>query len=221
MGDDIVDLAVLGRVGLSAAPATRWPKCASRRFRSGCPGGDGAVRELVELILRAQGRWDSIVAGYETRGRGVSDYALLLATLIALLVGLTVGKAWERYKLKDGKWIDRRRARQSPHYILGLNFLVSNQIDLAIEELARAASLDADALEVHMILGNLYREKGRSARRSRCTRGCCSGRTSARWNTRTCCSASASTTSAADSSIARSKRSTKSCGSIRTTATRS
>ncbi|HXD74245.1 MAG TPA: tetratricopeptide repeat protein, partial [Vicinamibacterales bacterium] len=56
--------------------------------------------------------------------------------------------------------IDRRRARQSPHYILGLNFLVSNQIDLAIEELARAASLDADALEVHMILGNLYREKG-------------------------------------------------------------
>jgi lipopolysaccharide biosynthesis regulator YciM len=90
----------------------------------------------------------------------VSNYALLLATLIALLVGLTVGKAWERYKLKDGKWIDRRRARQSPHYILGLNFLVSNQIDLAIEELARAASLDADALEVHMILGNLYREKG-------------------------------------------------------------
>jgi len=90
----------------------------------------------------------------------VSQYALLLATLTALLIGLTVGKAWERYKLKDGKWIDRRRARQSPHYILGLNFLVSNQIDLAIEELARAASLDADALEVHMILGNLYREKG-------------------------------------------------------------
>jgi lipopolysaccharide biosynthesis regulator YciM len=84
----------------------------------------------------------------------------LLATLIALLVGLTIGKAWERYKLLDGKWIDRRRARQSPHYILGLNFLVANQIDLAIEELSKAASLDADALEVHMILGNLYREKG-------------------------------------------------------------
>jgi len=91
----------------------------------------------------------------------VNTYSLLLpATLIALLVGLAVGKAWERYKLKEGKWIDRRRARQSPHYILGLNFLVSNQIDLAIEELAQAASLDADALEVHMILGNLYREKG-------------------------------------------------------------
>ncbi len=90
----------------------------------------------------------------------MNDYGPLLAVLVAVLIGLTIGKAWERYKLRDGKWIDRRRARQSPHYILGLNFLVANQIDLAIEELSRAASLDADALEVHMILGNLYREKG-------------------------------------------------------------
>jgi lipopolysaccharide biosynthesis regulator YciM len=90
----------------------------------------------------------------------MSYYTPLLAALLFLLVGLTVGKAWERYKLRDGTWIDRRRARESPHYILGLNFLVANQIDQAIEELTRAASLDADALEVHMILGNLYREKG-------------------------------------------------------------
>jgi lipopolysaccharide biosynthesis regulator YciM len=90
----------------------------------------------------------------------MSGYAPLLAALVALLAGLAIGKAWERYKLRGGQWIDRRRARESPHYILGLNFLVSNQIDLAIEELSRAASLDAEALEVHMILGNLYREKG-------------------------------------------------------------
>ena len=90
----------------------------------------------------------------------MNEYGLLLAALIALLAGLTIGKAWERYKLRGGKWIDRRRARESPHYILGLNFLVANQIDLAIEELTRAASLDNDALEVHMILGNLHREKG-------------------------------------------------------------
>jgi lipopolysaccharide biosynthesis regulator YciM len=90
----------------------------------------------------------------------MSEYGPLLAALIALLVGLAVGKAWERYKLRDGKWIDRRRARESPHYILGLNFVIANQIDLAIEELSKAAGLDADALEVHMILGNLYREKG-------------------------------------------------------------
>jgi lipopolysaccharide biosynthesis regulator YciM len=90
----------------------------------------------------------------------MTEYAPLLAGLVALLAGLTIGKAWERYKLRGGKWFDRRRARESPHYILGLNFLVANQIDLAIEELMRAASVDADALEVHMILGNLYREKG-------------------------------------------------------------
>ncbi len=94
----------------------------------------------------------------------MSAYAPLLFALVALLAGLAIGKAWERYKLRDGRWIDRRRARESPHYILGLNFLVANQIDLAIEELSKAASLDGDTLEVHMILGNLYREKGQVGR---------------------------------------------------------
>ena len=90
----------------------------------------------------------------------MQEYGIVFGVLVALLVGLAGGKAWERYKLRGGKWIDRRRAREAPHYILGLNFLVANQIDLAIEELTHAASLDADALEVHMILGNLHREKG-------------------------------------------------------------
>ena len=89
----------------------------------------------------------------------MTQYATLVA-LVAMLAGLAIGKAWERYKLRDGKWFDRRRARESPHYLLGLNFLVANQVDLAIEELTRAATLNADALEVHMMLGNLYREKG-------------------------------------------------------------
>ena len=84
----------------------------------------------------------------------------LLASLIALLAGLAIGKAWERYKLQDGRWIDRRRARESPHYMLGLNFLVANQIDPAIDELTRAAQAAGDPLEIQLILGNLYREKG-------------------------------------------------------------
>ena len=89
---------------------------------------------------------------------------ITLAALIALLVGLAAGKAWERYKLQDGRWIDRRRARESPHYMLGLNFLVANQIDRAIEELGRAAQVVGDPLEIHLILGNLYREKGQVGR---------------------------------------------------------
>jgi lipopolysaccharide biosynthesis regulator YciM len=89
---------------------------------------------------------------------------VLLAVLIALLVGLVVGKAWERYKLRDGRWIDRRRLRETPHYMLGLNFLVDNQVDQAIEELTQAASAGTDALEIQMILGNLYRQKGQVGR---------------------------------------------------------
>jgi lipopolysaccharide biosynthesis regulator YciM len=88
----------------------------------------------------------------------------LLAVLFALLLGLAVGKAWERYKLRDGRWIDRRRLRETPHYMLGLNFLVDNQVDQAIEELTHATSTDTDALEIQMILGNLYRQKGHVGR---------------------------------------------------------
>ena len=76
----------------------------------------------------------------------MNESLTLLPVLVALLLGLAAGKAWERYKLRDGSWIDRRKARESPHYILGLNFLVSDQLDLAIEELTIAASIDADRL---------------------------------------------------------------------------
>ena len=94
----------------------------------------------------------------------MSDYLPLLAALLALLTGLIVGKAWERYKLRDGRWIDRRRLRETPHYMLGLNFLTEHQVDQAIEELTAATSTDTDALEIQMILGNLYRQKGQVAR---------------------------------------------------------
>jgi lipopolysaccharide biosynthesis regulator YciM len=94
----------------------------------------------------------------------MSNYLPLLSALVALLVGLIVGKAWERYKLRDGRWIDRRRLRETPHYMLGLNFLTEHQVDQAIEELTAATSTDTDALEIQMILGNLYRQKGQVAR---------------------------------------------------------
>src|SRR5687768_8013500 len=88
----------------------------------------------------------------------------VLAVLLALLAGLAIGKAWERYKLKDGRWVDRRRGRESPHFILGLNFLVANQIDRAIDELTKAGELAGDPLEIRLVLGNLYREKGQVGR---------------------------------------------------------
>jgi len=65
MGDDILDLPVLSRVGLAAAPADASEDVRTRvHWVSGARGGDGAARELVELILRAQDKWDSIVSTY-------------------------------------------------------------------------------------------------------------------------------------------------------------
>jgi 3-deoxy-D-manno-octulosonate 8-phosphate phosphatase (KDO 8-P phosphatase) len=56
MGDDVNDLPLLRKVGLSAAPADARPEVlAGVHFVSRCPGGRGAVRELCELILRAKG----------------------------------------------------------------------------------------------------------------------------------------------------------------------
>ena len=65
MGDDLLDLPVLARVGLSATPADGAPEVKARvHWISHANGGRGAARELVELVLRAQGRWDAIVQQY-------------------------------------------------------------------------------------------------------------------------------------------------------------
>jgi 3-deoxy-D-manno-octulosonate 8-phosphate phosphatase (KDO 8-P phosphatase) len=65
MGDDIVDIAVLSRVGLAAAPADAVLEVRERvHWVAPSPGGAGAARELLELILRAQGRWDPIVRSF-------------------------------------------------------------------------------------------------------------------------------------------------------------
>jgi 3-deoxy-D-manno-octulosonate 8-phosphate phosphatase (KDO 8-P phosphatase) len=56
MGDDVNDIPLLRRVGLSAAPADAFPEVLPVvRFVSRFPGGRGAVRELCELILSARG----------------------------------------------------------------------------------------------------------------------------------------------------------------------
>jgi 3-deoxy-D-manno-octulosonate 8-phosphate phosphatase (KDO 8-P phosphatase) len=58
MGDDVNDLGLLRKVGLSAAPADAHPAVrAAVHLVTQAPGGRGAVRELVELILRARGLW--------------------------------------------------------------------------------------------------------------------------------------------------------------------
>jgi 3-deoxy-D-manno-octulosonate 8-phosphate phosphatase (KDO 8-P phosphatase) len=68
MGDDLLDLPVLSRAGLSAAPADAAPEVlASVDWVSPSGGGRGAARELIELVLRAQGRWNDVVQQYGAR----------------------------------------------------------------------------------------------------------------------------------------------------------
>jgi 3-deoxy-D-manno-octulosonate 8-phosphate phosphatase (KDO 8-P phosphatase) len=63
MGDDLLDLPVLARAGLACAPADAVSEVrAAAHWVSRRQGGDGAVRELCELVLKAQDRWESLVA---------------------------------------------------------------------------------------------------------------------------------------------------------------
>lgn len=62
VGDDLNDLPVLGRVGLSAAPADADPEVRTRvAYVTTQVGGRGVVREVIDLILKAQGRWEEFV----------------------------------------------------------------------------------------------------------------------------------------------------------------
>jgi len=62
MGDDLPDLGMRARAGVFAAPSNARPEIlACSDLRLARRGGDGAVRELAEHILRARGRWDEIV----------------------------------------------------------------------------------------------------------------------------------------------------------------
>jgi 3-deoxy-D-manno-octulosonate 8-phosphate phosphatase (KDO 8-P phosphatase) len=65
MGDDLLDLPVMRRAGLPAAPADAAPEVlAQAQWVSTRPGGRGAVREFIEMVLRAHGRWDDVLREY-------------------------------------------------------------------------------------------------------------------------------------------------------------
>ena len=65
LGDDLNDLPVMLRVGLPCAVANAVAEVKEHaKFVTSCSGGNGAVREVIEYILKAQDKWESIVAGY-------------------------------------------------------------------------------------------------------------------------------------------------------------
>ena len=65
MGDDLVDLSLMRKIGLPVATQNASPdvkKAAS--YVTDCRGGRGAVREVAELILKSQGKWKDVLEFY-------------------------------------------------------------------------------------------------------------------------------------------------------------
>lgn len=65
IGDDIIDMPVLRRVGLAVGVANAMEEVKKiSHYITKKEGGKGAVREVVDLILKAQGKWDELVGRY-------------------------------------------------------------------------------------------------------------------------------------------------------------
>jgi 3-deoxy-D-manno-octulosonate 8-phosphate phosphatase (KDO 8-P phosphatase) len=76
MGDDLLDLPIVNRVGLSACPADAIKEVRSRvDYVSRAAGGNGAAREFIEFVLKAQGRWAALVSSYVDQGQTSAEIA--------------------------------------------------------------------------------------------------------------------------------------------------
>ena len=65
MGDDLVDLSLMRKIGLPVAPANASPDIKEAAvYITNCRGGRGAVREVAELILKSQGKWKDVLEFY-------------------------------------------------------------------------------------------------------------------------------------------------------------
>lgn len=66
VGDDLTDLVVMRRVGFAIATANARPEVKrAAHYVTTATGGSGAVREVVEMLLQAQGHWADILRKYE------------------------------------------------------------------------------------------------------------------------------------------------------------
>lgn len=65
IGDDVIDLPILLRVGFAASVPNAHAEVRSRvHYVTQATGGRGAVRELCDFILRAQGKYEAVLAPY-------------------------------------------------------------------------------------------------------------------------------------------------------------
>jgi len=92
----------------------------------------------------------------------MQGWSLTLGAAAALVVlGVLIGRAWALLRIRRA---DGPQYGDHPHYLLGLNYLISNQPALALVELSKAVRGETDAVEAYLALGNLFREKGQVER---------------------------------------------------------
>ncbi len=84
------------------------------------------------------------------------DIDLLAIILVTLLVGWLIG----RFSVSRGREAEPDSSDCAGSYIQGLNYLLANQPDKAIDLFVELIKVDGDTIETHLALGNLFRSKG-------------------------------------------------------------
>lgn len=65
IGDDLLDLPIIKRAGFAVSPPNGSEEVRnSAHYITDTQGGSGAVREVIEIILKSQGLWEKVIAGY-------------------------------------------------------------------------------------------------------------------------------------------------------------
>ena len=88
----------------------------------------------------------------------MSDWLILTGILVAVMLSYLAGKRAQRRTANDA------RTSLQPHYLQGLNYLLNEQPDAAIETFIDALQVNSETLETHLALGNLLRRRGEVGR---------------------------------------------------------
>jgi len=87
----------------------------------------------------------------------LGDQQVLLSSIIALLIGLILGSWISPFKKETGKALISKGDKS---FFKGIQYLLSNDHDQAIEEFTKSVQVNSDTIETYVALGNLYRSKG-------------------------------------------------------------
>lgn len=94
-----------------------------------------------------------------------ANYSSLLLAIIAIAIGWLLGRYARRYRPRQ------KPIHFSQHYFTGLNYLLNEQPDKAVDTFVRLLDIDSDTVETHLAIGNLFRRRGEVERAIRIHQG--------------------------------------------------